>query len=298
MTAEQRQNLEAMLRTGPLNLEADLASQRETFEQMMASLALPEDVQTSAVELGGISAIDVRIRGAADAATIFYLHGGAYVMGSAQSSRGLASDIARRVGARALTIDYRLAPEHPFPAALDDITVAYRALIEDVDPSSVVFVGESAGGGLVLAALIALRDDSVPLPAAAAVFSPFADLTLSGASIEGKAAADPVLTEAGLRLRGGQYVGITDAASPHISTVFADFSGLPPLLVQVGSREVLLDDAVRIAERAAAADVGVRLEVTAGVPHVFQGFAGMLQEGDAALARAGDFLRAQLEGDF
>jgi acetyl esterase/lipase len=158
----------------------------------------------------------------------------------------------------------------------------------------VALVGESAGGGLVLATLVALRDRGLPRPAAAAVFSPWADLTLSGATATTKADVDVAVTAAGLRTRGAEYVGTADATTPTISPVFADLAGLPPLLVQAGSHEVLLDDALRIAAHAAAADVAVDLQITPGAPHVFQAFAAILTEGDTALTAAGEFLRAHL----
>jgi monoterpene epsilon-lactone hydrolase len=163
-----------------------------------------------------------------------------------------------------------------------------------VAPDQVAFVGESAGGGLVLAALVALRDRGVPLPCAAAVFSPWADLTLSGATVTTKSDVDVAVTAGGLRVRGAEYVGTRDPATPTISPVFADLTGLPPLLIQAGSHEILLDDALRVAARAATADVAVDLRITPRAPHVFQGFAAVLSEGDTALAEAGEFLRAHL----
>ena len=223
---------------------------------------------------------------------VLYFHGGAYALGSAADSVGLAADVSRRVGARAVSVDYRLAPEHPFPAALDDAVAAYRALLDEGMPSArIAFVGESAGGGLVAATLVALKDANLPQPSSATVFSPWADLTVSGASATGKADIDPALTPEALRTRARDYLGQRDTATPLASPVFADLTGLPPLLIQVGSHEILLDDAIRLAARAGAHDVHVELQVWPEVPHVFQGFAAMLDDADQALQAAAAFIK-------
>jgi epsilon-lactone hydrolase len=294
MTADQLHVLDEMLRNGPLDLGGEVQEQRHVFVEMVTAIPLPDDVRTTTGELGGVPAVTIDIDGISSSGVILYFHGGAYAIGTAAASVGLASDVARHAQAQAITVDYRLAPEHPYPAALDDALAASEALLKTTDPAHVAFVGESAGGGLVLATLVALRDRGLPLPSAAAVFSPWADLTLSGASITTKADVDVAVTAEGLRRRAGEYVGSGDAAAPTISPVFADLTGLPPLLIQAGSHEILLDDAVRIAGHAAAADVAVDLQITPGAPHVFQGFAALLTEGDEALTAAGDFLRAHL----
>lgn len=293
MTQQQRQALDELLRHAPFDIGGELGEQRALFHEMIASVPLPEDVTATPGRLGGIPVVTVETPGDESSAVVLYFHGGAYALGSAGDSVGLAADVARRVGVRAVSVDYRLAPEHPFPAAVDDAVAAYRALLADGTPSSeVAFVGESAGGGLVVATLVALKEAGLPQPSSAVVFSPWADLTLSGDSLTGKADVDPALTAKGLQIRARDYLGETDPATPLASPVFADLTGLAPLLIQVGSHEILLDDAVRLAARAAAHDVAVELQVWPQVPHVFQGFAALLDDADAALTSAAAFTRA------
>jgi acetyl esterase/lipase len=209
----------------------------------------------------------------------------------------LASEIGRRTQAEVISVDYRLAPEHPYPAAVDDALAAYEALLQDgIDPSDIAFAGESAGGGLAIATLVNARDHGLPLPAAALVMSPYVDLTLAGTTMETKRDVDPLLSFEALQARVADYVSGEDAGLGLVSPVFADLSGLPPLIIQAGSHEVLLDDAVRLARQAATADVEVTLDITPGVPHVFQGYHAILDEAGAALDRAGQLLSAHLAG--
>ena len=226
---------------------------------------------------------------------ILYFHGGVYVIGSAVFSVPLVGDLVRRTGTRAITLDYRLGPEHPYPAAVEDARAAYEGLLaQGVAPEQIALAGESAGGGLAVATLLALRQAGVPLPSCAFVMSPYVDLTLAGETLATKRDLDPLLTPDGLRTRVPDYVGGADASDPLISPIFGDLSGLPPMLIQVGSHEVLLSDALRLAARAASADVPVTLEVTPGVPHVFQAYAALVDEAAAALDRAAGFLHAHL----
>ena len=292
MTQKQRQVVEELLRNGPLDVGGDAIEQRVLFHEMMSAADLPGDVTTKQGELGGVPVVTVDTPGTDPAVAVLYLHGGAYVLGSAADSAGLASDVSRRVGARAISVDYRLAPEHPFPAAIDDAVAAYRALLDEGRPSAkIAFVGESAGGGLVAATLVALKEAKLPQPSSATVFSPWTDLTVSGASATGKADVDPALTAEALRIRARDYLGELEATTPLASPIFADLTGLPPLLIQVGSHEVLLDDAVRLAARAAEHDVPVQLQVWPEVPHVFQGFVALLDDADHALNDAAAFIK-------
>jgi monoterpene epsilon-lactone hydrolase len=294
MTTQQQLELDAILRQGQLDLEAAVLPLRAAFNDVMARVPVAGDVRQKPTTIGGVGAIEVTIHGTDAANVILYFHGGVYVIGSAATSVPLVGDLVRRTGASAFTLDYRLAPEHPYPAAVEDAQAAYAGLLgQGIDPGQIALAGDSAGGGLVMATLLALRDAGTPLPSCAFLMSPYADLTLSGETILEKQAVDPILTPDGLRLRVPDYVAGADAADPHISPIFGDLSGLPPLLIQVGSHEILLSDALRLAARAATADVPITLEVIPGVPHVFQGFAAVLDEGDAALDRASAFLNAQ-----
>jgi len=207
----------------------------------------------------------------------------------------LSSDLSRRIDARVASVDYRLAPEHPYPAALQDARAAYRGLLDSgVDPRSIAVVGESAGGGLAVALLASLAEAGLAQPACAVLFSPWTDLTLSGESITSLVEIDPAFTPEKVSVRAADYVGSADPTDPAISPIFADLRGLSPILIQAGSHEILLDDSIRLARRAAIDDVAVTLDVTPGVPHGFQAFAAILDEGDAALARAAAFVSQHL----
>lgn len=269
---------------------------RPEYEALFASFPIADDLTFSQASPGDLPGLRVSVPGSGGG-LVLYLHGGGYVVGSAQGYRGLAGEVARAAGMDALVIDYRLAPEHPFPAAVDDALAAYRALLEDGrSPGSIVIAGDSAGGGLALALLVALREAGDPMPAAAFLISPWADLTCSSPSIEGKRAEDVTLTPEGLAGCAAHYLGGRDRAHPLASPALTDLSGLPPLLVQVGSIEILLDDALAIAARAGAAGTQITLEVLPGLPHVFHAFHFMLPQAKQALDRAGVFLKTAAGG--
>jgi monoterpene epsilon-lactone hydrolase len=291
MSELQRANLDATLRQAPFDLSGDLATLRSGFNEVMSHIPIADDVRRTRVDLGGVGAVEVSISGTESSNVILYFHGGVYVIGSADATVPLASDLARRTRVKVVSVDYRLAPEDPYPAAVEDAQTAYEGLLaQGVEPRNIAVAGESAGAGLIVALMLALRSAAVPMPSSAFLMSPYADLTLSGGSIVGKRDVDPLFTEEVLRMRVSDYVAEADPSNPLISPIFGDLSGLPPLLIQVGSHELLLSDAVRLAERAANDDVAVVLDVTPGVPHVFQGYAAFLDEGDAALNRAAAFL--------
>jgi monoterpene epsilon-lactone hydrolase len=295
MSKDQQLQLDAILRQGGLDTAGDVGPLRAAFNELMAQAPLAPDVQQRAVETGGVDGVEVTVQGTRADNVILYFHGGVYVIGTALASVPLVSELVRRTGVRAITLDYRLGPEHPYPAAVEDARAAYEGLLaQGIAPDQIALAGESAGGGLAVATLLALREAGTPLPSCAFLMSPYADLTLSGETLTARQELDPVLTPDGLRVRVPDYVGGAAAADPHISPIFGDLSGLPPLLIQAGSHEILLSDALRLAARAALSDVPVILEVTPGVPHVFQGFAGFLDEARAALDRASDFVMAPL----
>jgi len=295
VSTEQRATVDAILRQAAFPVDSTVEEQRRAFRETASAQPLPGDVTLTAAELGGVPTAEITIDGIEPRHVVLYFHGGVYVISDAVLAAGLASEVGRRMQAKVISVDYRLAPEHPYPAAVDDALAAYGALLESgVAASDIAFAGESAGGGLAIATMVNARDHGLDLPAAAYVMSPYVDLTLAGTSMETKGAADPLLSRELLEPRVADYVQGQDAAFGLISPIFADLSGLPPLIIQAGSNEVLLDDAVRLAQQAAAADVEVTLEVTPGVPHVFQGFSAMLDEGAAALDRAGQLVSAHL----
>lgn len=294
MTRDQLDHISELLQNSPLDLGADVEKTRVVFDEMIGGALLPDDVRTRDGELGGVPAIEVRTSASSISSTtaaMLYFHGGAYAVGSAAASVGLAAEIARRVGAPVWTVDYRLAPEHPFPAAVDDALAAYRGLLSrGLAASSIAVVGESAGGGLAVALAVAMRDAGLPQPAAVAVMSPWADLTQSGDSIRSRADGDPALTAQALQIRSAGYLAGADPRTPTASPLYADLRGLPSVLIQVGSREILLDDALRLAAQAAHADVAVVLQTFPDAPHVFQGFASAASEAARALDQLGAFI--------
>ncbi|MEZ0115772.1 monoterpene epsilon-lactone hydrolase [Catenulispora sp. EB89] len=297
MSAEQRENLEAILRQSAFPADIDLEEQRRLLRELLSAQPLPADVTVTASTLGGVPIAKVTVDGVEPRHTVLYFHGGVYVMGDAFTAADLASQVARRTGAKAISVDYRLAPEHPYPAAVDDALAAYEGLLQNgTAASDIVFAGESAGGGLAVATMVNARDHGLPLPAAAYVMSPYVDLTLAGATMETKGAVDPLMSRQGFLAQIANYTSGQDAAFGLISPIFADLSGLPPLVIQVGTYEVLLDDAIRLAGAAAAADVEVVLDVTPGVTHVFQAYHAILDEAVVALDRAGQRLSAHLAG--
>jgi acetyl esterase/lipase len=293
MTQQQREVVAGMLRASPFDPAGDLREQRPLFEKMIAAAPVPADVVTTRGQLGGVPVIRVDVPGTTTDGVILYFHGGFFAIGSAAASVGLAADLARQARMPVVTVDYRLAPEHPYPAAPDDAMTAYRGLLDSgQDVARLALAGESAGANLAVVTLAAIGRAGLPQPTSAVLMSPWADLAGTGDSLKTKADVDPVITADAVRVRARDYLGGADAADPAVSPVHASLAGLPPLLIQAGSHEILLDDAIRLAARAAHDDVAVTLDVVPGVPHVFQAFAAILDEGQAALTRAGAFLRA------
>ena len=297
MSIEQRETLDAILRQGALPADSDVSEQRRLLKELLSAQPLPPDVTVTPGVLGGVGTAEITVDGIESRQTVMYFHGGVYVLGDAFLAADLASQVGRRTSAKVISVDYRLAPEHPYPAAIDDAMTAYEALLRSgTDASDVAFAGESAGGGLAIATLVKARENGLPLPAAALVMSPYVDLTLAGGTMETKREADPLLSPEALRARVADYTAGQDAGLGPISPIFADLSGLPPLIIQAGSHEVLLDDAIRLAGVAASADVEITMDITPGVPHVFQAYHPILNEAVEALDRAGQLLSAHLAG--
>jgi epsilon-lactone hydrolase len=295
VSTEQRETLDAILRQSALPVDSSFEEQRRLFREAVSAQPLPADVTVTPGALGGVPTAEITVDGIEPRHVVLYFHGGVYVISDAFLAAGLASQIARRTQAKVISVDYRLAPERPYPAAVDDALAAYEGLLNDGHaPSDIALSGDSAGAGLAVATLVNAHDRGLDLPAAAYLMSPYVDLTLAGATMDTKRDVDPLLNRELLAARVGDYANGQTAALPLISPVFADLSGLPPLVIQAGSHEVLLDDALRLARVAAIADVEITLDITPGVPHVFQGYSPILDEATAALDRAGELLSAYL----
>jgi epsilon-lactone hydrolase len=296
MSAQELESLVTTLRSGGPDLAGPPPQARKNFEAMFAAFPIAEDVTFETTTLGGVPARWSTTPGASKERVLFYLHGGGYLLGSSLAYRSLFSELARAMGARGVAIDYRLAPESPFPAAVDDAVSGYRALLsQGIAPGSIAIAGDSAGGGLTVAMLVAARDAGLPMPAAAVAISPWVDMEGTGGSMSSKAADDPSLNREVILGMASAYLNGASPRAPLASPLYANLAGLPPLLIQVGSSEVLLDDATRLAARAGEANVAVQLEVWPRMPHVWHGFASMLSEGRDAIAGAGAFVVARFQ---
>lgn len=279
----------------PLGPEA-----RPMFDAMFAATPAAPDVRVEPATVGGIEGFWLRPANARPGARILYLHGGGYVLGSAKTFTSFVGQIAARVGADAFVPEYRLAPEHPFPAAIDDAVAAYRGLVSD-GTERIVVVGDSAGGGLTLALLSILASDKtkgIVQPVGAAVMSPWVDLALTGDSFETRAEADPIFTRGVLQGFSNMYLQGQDAANPKASPLYAQLGGLPPIRIDVGDNEVLLSDSIRYAERAQPAGVEITLSIWAGMPHVFQSSLGQFLAAEKSVNAIADFLRQRLDAPY
>jgi acetyl esterase/lipase len=269
-----------------------LAVQRRQWEESVATVELPPGTVIEATSIAGVSGEWITRSEAEPDRALMFLHGGGFTTGSCRTHRELAARLCSTTGWPILLVDYRLAPEHPFPAGLEDVVQVYRELLaRGLQADRLIIGGDSAGGGLALAAVVALRDRGERLPAAIVLLSPWLDLALSGPTIESRTAIDPLVSRAGLRACVRDYIDQHDPREPLISPLFAELHDLPPLLIQVGDHEMLLSDATRLAERAQAAGVAVTLEVWSEMWHVWHGWAASLPEGQAALLRIGEYVR-------
>jgi acetyl esterase/lipase len=276
--------------------EGSLEEQRARQEKAARLVPLPRDIVSRPEDVSGIPAVWIEPPQPGDL-VILYLHGGAYALGSFMIYREMLSRVAAAAQSRCLAINYRLAPEHPFPAALEDAVTAYRWLFDQgTPPGNILIAGDSAGGGLTLAALIHLRDGGDPLPAGGICLSPWTDLTLRGDSVQQKADLDPILSPDSLKKYAGMYANGRPLTEPLISPLYADLRGLPPLLIQVGTDEILLSDAARVAEKARAAGVDVSLSRWEEMFHVFH-LIPFLPETQQALDQISAFAAEAVNGD-
>ena len=295
MASEALQTVIDMLRAAPIGEGSDPLELRAGMAAATASAPPPENATVEPVRIGDVPAEWTDADGVAGDAAIVYLHGGGYIMGNLDSHRNLVANLSRAAGIRALSVEYSLAPENKFPRAVEDAVAAVQYVhAQGIAPERVIVAGDSAGGGLTAATLIALRDRGIASPAAGVLISPWLDLTQSGETMTTLADADPMVTKSLLDLCSDAYVGDGDAKAPLASPLFADLTGLPPLLVHVGTAETLLDDARRFDQAARAAQVDATLEEWEDMIHVWHTFAGLLPEANQAIDRIGAFIKEQL----
>jgi acetyl esterase/lipase len=292
MASNELQVILDMLRSYPKLSSLSIEEQRTQMETGFTQFKIQADVHCEPVDAGGVTAEWITTPNVLDERVVYYLHGGGYAVGSINTHREMVSRLSRAASARVLIIDYRLAPENPFPAALDDSIAAYHWLLSSgVSPDRLVIAGESAGGGLTLATLVSLRDAGEPLPRAEVCLSPWVDLALAGqldaAYSEEK---DPLVDAAGGLMWAKAYLGDTAPRTPLASPLYADLRGLPPLLIQVGTAEGIFNDSRRLADRARTAGVEVILEPWEDMFHMWHFFAAMLPEGQQAIDRIGKFI--------
>ena len=293
MASPQLENIIQMIKARPTRSDAPIEETRANFEQLATAFPIADDVKRQKADANGVPGEWITPPGVSGDITVYWLHGGGYYMGSVNTHARLIAQIAAACDARGFAVDYRLAPENPFPAGLDDAVAGYRWLLaQGVDPARLVIGGDSAGGGLTLAALQRLREASDPLPAATVLLSPLTDLEGTGDSIKTRREADPMIDPDGGPETARDYHPDGDLRDPLVSPLHADYTGLPPMLIQVGDAEVLLDDSTRVYRRAEEAGVDVTLEVNDEMIHVFQFFAPLLPEAVAAIDRIGEFAKS------
>lgn len=276
----------------PGKLPIPLAWLAKTMNAGAPLFKVRQDARVEHLELGTCMCALVRPANSHTDQVLLHMHGGAFFAGSLETHLPLASELALRCNARVFLIDYRLAPEHPYPAALEDGIAAYQALLDlDVDPKNITLVGDSAGAAHILAMAVYARNEGMPLPGGMVMISPFVDMTLSSQSIQSKAKADPMLSVVPLQRGVSAYCGEELAADPKVSPVFAELEDLPPMFIQVGSDEILLGDALLLERRAKEAGVPVSCTVHDGMWHNFQMFSAYVEKADKALWAIADFVR-------
>ncbi len=295
MLSWQARLLEAYFRVQraftPRSGETDLHKERVELDKLGAMFKLPKGVAVEKVSAGGVPAEWLTPASVYDNRVILYLHGGSYTCGSCNSHRSMVSNISIASKARALLLDYRLAPEHPHPAAVEDAVAAYKWLLDGrADPKNIAIAGDSAGGGLAVALLLALRDSNIPMPAACVCLSPWTDLAFTGETWKSKAKADLIIFDYKEHAFAKMYLGGLDAKTPLASPLYADLKGLPPMLIQVGLDEVLLADSTRLVERLKQAGVDATLDEWEKMQHVWQFTASFMPEAKRAVLKIGEFI--------
>lgn len=294
MVSKEMDNVISMLKKFQESAgEITIAKIREGMDQLGKMGKLPKDVNCKPVIAGGVPAEWITTPNSENQKVVLYLHGGGYVAGSISSYRDLVARISRVSKARILLLEYRLGPEFPFPSALEDSVAAYNWLVstENIDPNKIIIAGDSAGGGLTIATLIKLRDEGISLPVAAVCLSPWIDLAGTGESLKTNKEIDPFITPEIFEFSARGYLGPMDPLNPLASPLYADLQGLPPLFIQVGTSEVLLDDSIRFAERAKTAGVDVKLKIWKDMIHIFAIFAVFAPESRQAIEQIGEFIQ-------
>lgn len=278
--------------TGRLLRKRDLYHVRDLWEMQARRHKIPKDVEVKSVDMGGIKCEWISPQNFKGKKTILYLHGGGYVLGSINTARTFAIQLARYTGERVLTVDYRLAPENPFPAALEDSLLAFHGLVEQkISPKDIVFIGDSAGGGLSLATILTLKDIDEELPGAVVCLSPWTDLAATGESNRLNAKLDPIFGGGGGVIKPHDYAGEEKLINSFVSPLYGDYEGFPPILIHVGTDEVILDDSIRLAEKARKAGVAVSVKVWKGMWHVFTAQGNGLPEARQSLREIADFIK-------
>ena len=292
--SEELNTVLEMIRVRSAETRNTIDDERLSYERIMSTLPIDDDIETERVGVNGVAAEWIWAPESDKRRVILYLHGGGYVIGSVRTHRVLLAHLARAAKARGLALDYRLAPETPFPGPIDDTVNAYQWLLsEGIEPANMAIAGDSAGGGLVVAALVALKSVGEPLPAAGVCISPWSDMESTGGSMMTNSESDPSVSKERLLKLAGIYLNGKNPQAPLASPIHADLTGLPPLLLQVGSIEVLLDDSTMLKEQAHKAGVSVQMEVWDDMPHVWHHYAPILPEARKAISKIGEFLLQQ-----
>jgi monoterpene epsilon-lactone hydrolase len=294
-TSPESKRIRATLVNDRQSLDIPITVQRQEWEAGAAQVTLPSEITILPVDAAGLYGEWITTPNTAPEQVLYFLHGGGFSAGSCVTHREMAARLCLASGQRVLVIDYRLAPEHPFPAAVEDAGQGYQWLLDSgIAPEQIVIGGDSAGGGLAMSTLLWLRDRDVALPGAAVLISPWFDLALTGPSLATRAEVDPLCSIEGLRLAASYYLGSANPKTPLASPLYGDLHGLPPMLIQVGDHELLLSDSTRLAEKAQASGVDVSLEIWNEMWHVWHGWAGSLPEGQQAIDRIGAFIQQRL----